>query len=258
MIASSGTFYGIGVGPGDPDLITLKSVKILRRVDIVYAAASTKNKHSMAVSIAGQFIPEDTPVKMLSFPMTKDKSVTQKAWEENALTVIKDLEQGKDGAFITVGDPTTYSTYGYILKHVQRLAPHLRVKTIPGITSYHAAAARLNITLVQGEESLLVTSGVEGGNRLRKLFVKPENVVFLKAYHKVKDIIGVLEETGRFKNCVGVKKCGLPGEEIIHNIKDFNNMPPDYWTLIIAQQRNEVQSVKRFIDDIVEIAHEAI
>lgn len=258
MKASTGTFYGIGVGPGDPELITLKSVKILRWVDVVYAAASTKNKHSMAVSIAEPFIPETTPVKMLSFPMTRDKSVTQKAWEENALTVIKDMEQGKDGAFITVGDPTTYSTYGYILKHIQTLAPHLRVKTIPGITSYHAAAARLNITLVQGEESLLVTSGVKGGDRLRNSFVKPETVVFLKAYRKVKDIIGALEEAGHFKNCVGVKKCGLPDEEIIHNIKEFDNIPPDYWTLIIAQQRNDVQSVKRLIDDIVEVAHEAI
>lgn len=258
MKASTGTFYGIGVGPGDPELITLKSEKILRRVDVVYAAASTKNKHSMAVNIAEQFIPEETPVKMLFFPMTRDKSVTQKAWEENALTVIKDLEQGRDGAFITVGDPTTYSTYGYILKHIQILAPHVRVKTIPGITSYNAAAARLNITLVQGEESLLVTSGVKGGDRLKHLFVKPDTVVFLKAYRKVNDIIGALDETGRFKNCVGVKKCGLPDEEIIYNMKEFNNMPPDYWTLIIAQQRNEVQSVKRLIDDIVEIANEAI
>lgn len=258
MKASTGTFYGIGVGPGDPELITLKSVKILSRVDVVYAAASTKNKHSMAVSIAEPFIPETTPVKMLSFPMTRDKSVTQKAWEENALTLIKDLERGKDVAFITVGDPTTYSTYGYILKEIQILAPHLRVKTIPGITSYHAAAARLNMTLVQGEESLLVTSGVKGGDRLRNLFVKPDTVVFLKAYRKVKDIIGALEEAGRFKNCVGVKKCGLPDEEIIYNLKAFQNIPPDYWTLIIAQQRNEVQSVKQLIDDIVEVAHEAI
>ena len=116
MNDKKGTLYGIGVGPGDPELITMKAVKILNRVDIVYAAASTKNNHSLAVNIAGPHIPENTAVKMLRFPMTSDKNETRKAWKTHARTIIAELEKGLDVAFLTLGDSMTYSTYGYILK----------------------------------------------------------------------------------------------------------------------------------------------
>jgi len=235
-----GTLYGIGVGPGDPDLITLKSAKILSKVHVVFAAASTKNSHSLAVNIAKPHIPETTPIRMLSFPMTKDKKETRESWAENARIIINELLQGKDVAFLTVGDSMTYSTYGYILKHIKASAPYLTIESIPGITSYQAAAARLNTPLVEGEESLLVTSGVKGGDRLRQFSCKPENVVFLKAYRNVRDIISAVDETDLFQDCVGISKCGLPGEEIVADLKEFANKLPNYWTLIIAKQKKKV------------------
>jgi precorrin-2/cobalt-factor-2 C20-methyltransferase len=239
-----GTLYGIGVGPGDPDLITLKSTKILSMVHVVFAAASTKNSHILAVNIAKPHIPETTSIRMLSFPMTKDEKETRKAWAENARIIINELVQGKDVAFLTVGDSMTYSTYGYILKHIKASAPYIKIESIPGITSYQAAAARLNTPLVEGEESLLITSGVKGGDRLRQFSCKPENVVFLKAYRNVKDIITAVDETDSFQDCVGISKCGLPGEEIVTDLKEFANRPPNYWTLIIAKQKKKVTSLE--------------
>ena len=235
-----GTLYGIGVGPGDPDLITLKSVKILNRVQVVFAASSTKNSHSLAVNIAKPHIPKTSSIRMLSFPMTKDKKETREAWAENAGIIINELIQGKDAAFLTVGDSMTYSTFGYILNHIKASAPYITIESIPGITSYQAAAARLNTPLVEGEESLLVTSGVKGGDRLRQYSVKPENVVLMKAYRNVKDIICAVDETGLFQDCVGISKCGLPGEEIVTDLKEFAIRPPNYWTLIIAKQKKKV------------------
>jgi len=235
-----GTLYGIGVGPGDPDLITLKSTKVLNRVDVVFAAASTKNSHSLAVNIAKPHIPETTSIKMLSFPMTKDEKETREAWAENARIIINELLNGKDVAFLTVGDSMHYSTYGYVLKHIKASAPYITIESIPGITSYQAAAARLNTPLVEGEESLLITSGVKGGDRLRQFSCKPENVVFLKAYRNVTDIISAVNETDLFQDCVGISKCGLPGEEILPNVKELTNRPPNYWTLIIAKQKKKV------------------
>jgi precorrin-2/cobalt-factor-2 C20-methyltransferase len=88
MYTKTGTLYGIGVGPGDPDLVTLKAAKILSRVDIVYAAASTRNHHSLAKDIARPHVPVATPIKMLKFPMTRDKSETRGAWEMHARTII--------------------------------------------------------------------------------------------------------------------------------------------------------------------------
>jgi precorrin-2/cobalt-factor-2 C20-methyltransferase len=236
MNKTAGILYGIGVGPGDPDLITIKAVKILNRVDIVFAAASTKNNHSLAVNIAREHIPDTAKVIKLRFPMTSDKNETRRAWKEHARTIIAELEKGRNVAFLTLGDSMTYSTYGYILKYVQTLAPHLEAQTVPGITSYQAAAARLNTPLVEGEESLMVVSGVQGGNRLRELCGQPENVVFLKAYRNVTDIKAAIDETGKYATCVGVKSCGQSSEEIIKDIGELSQRKPDYWTLIISKQ----------------------
>jgi precorrin-2/cobalt-factor-2 C20-methyltransferase len=245
MKTNAGTLYGIGVGPGDPELITMKAVKILRRVDMVFAAASTKNNHSLAVDIARAHVPEKTIVKLLRFPMTRDQDQTRKAWQMHSQTIIAELEKGKNVAFLTLGDSLTYSTYGYILRYVQAIAPHLKVQTVPGITSYQAAAARLNTPLVEGEETLMVVSGAKGGDRLRDLAGKPENVVFLKAYRNVRDIQTAVNEIGAYKSCVGVVHCGQPGEEIIPDIDELSRRPPDYWTLIIAKQNTNHVPAKK-------------
>jgi precorrin-2/cobalt-factor-2 C20-methyltransferase len=236
MIKKTGTLYGIGVGPGDPDLITIKAAKILNQVDIVFAAASTKNSHSLAVNIAREHIPESATVIRLQFPMTRDKDKTRKAWKSHAQTIIAQLEEGRNAAFLTLGDSMTYSTYGYVLKYVQKLAPYLDVQTVPGITSYQAAAARLNTPLVEGEESLMVVSGVKGGNRLRELCAKPENIVFLKAYRNVTDIKAAIDESGKYPSCVGVRSCGHPDEEIVRDIEELSRRDPNYWTLILTKQ----------------------
>jgi precorrin-2/cobalt-factor-2 C20-methyltransferase len=245
MKTNAGTLYGIGVGPGDPELITMKAVKILREVDMVFAAASTKNHHSLAVDIARAHVPEKTIVKMLKFPMTRDPDQTRKAWQVHAQTIIAELQKGKNVAFLTLGDSLTYSTYGYILRYVQAMAPHLKIQTVPGITSYQAAAARLNTPLVEGEETLMVVSGAKGGDRLRALGGKPENVVFLKAYRNVRDIQTAVDEIGTYASCVGVAHCGQPGEEIIADIDELSRRSPDYWTLIIAKQNTNHVPAKK-------------
>jgi precorrin-2/cobalt-factor-2 C20-methyltransferase len=162
-----GTLYGIGVGPGDPDLITLKAIKVLGRVDIVFAAASTKNHHSLAMDIARPHIPASTPIELLRFPMTRDRSETRRAWDANAQRIIGELQDGRNAAFLTLGDSLTYSTFGYLMKFVRAKAPHLDVRPVPGITSYQAAACRLGTPLVEGEGTLVITSGATGGDRLR-------------------------------------------------------------------------------------------
>lgn len=236
MNKKTGILFGIGVGPGDPELITLKATKILNQVDTVFAAASTKNNHSLAVNIAERHIPENTKVKMLRFPMTRDKNETRKAWRKHAQAIIEEIERGKNVAFLTLGDAMTYSTFGYIIRHIQDLAPDIEIQTVPGITSYQAAAASLNMPLVEGEESLMVVSGATGGNRLRELEGKPENVVFLKAYRNIKDIKAAIDEIGKYPSSVGVKNCSHPNEEIIADIEELGERVPDYWTLIIAKQ----------------------
>ncbi len=233
---TQGILYGIGVGPGDPDFITLKAVNILSRVDVVFAASSAKNSHSQAVEIAKPHLKPSVPIQMIPFPMTRSMEAMEAAWQDNARTVIKVLEEGKNAAFITLGDCMTYSTYGYVLKHIQKLAPHIEIHSIPGITSYQAAAARINTPLVEGEETMTLLSGVTGGDKFREISDHADNVVFLKAYKNAGDIAKALDEAGMADKSVGIVKCGLEGEQIIGNVNVFQEKKPDYWTLIISKK----------------------
>ncbi len=233
-----GTLYGIGVGPGDPDLMPLKSVNILKRVPLIFAAASTKNTYSQAVRIAEPHIPATSEVRLLPFPMTKDLAEKEACWQAHARTIIAELEQGRDAAFLTLGDSLTYATYGYVLKYVLALAPDAPVVTVPGITAYQAAAARVNRPLVEGEESLLVLSGVEGGQRLRQLSQVVDNVVFMKAYRNAGDITDALEEKEMLAQSVAVANCCLSNEEVIEDVRSLRQRKPGYWTLILAKKNN--------------------
>ncbi len=232
------TLFGIGVGPGDPDLITVKAVRLLKEMDVIYTASSTKNNFSLALQIASPHIPENAEIHALSFPMTRDKNVTDHAWKEHASAIYQDIHQGKNVAFLTLGDPLTYATFGYILQKMNKLYPDVPVETVPGITSYQAAAARTNTPLVEAEESLLITSGAAGGENLRKLNGQIENIVLLKAYKNVDGILEALAEADMLNTSIAVSKCGRDGETITRDIKTLKDHQPDYWTLIIAKKNN--------------------
>jgi precorrin-2/cobalt-factor-2 C20-methyltransferase len=230
-----GKLFGVGVGPGDPELLTMKAVRVIKAADVIFTAASTKNTYSLAVEIASPYISPDVPVNILSFPMTKDIHTAEIAWTENARMIADVLKRGLNAVFLTLGDPTTYSTFGYILKKMKCIMPEANIETVPGITSFHAASARLNRILVEGEESLLITSGAFGGDRIRNVD-GVENIAIVKAYKNIKDINQALKDTDLYKRSVAVTNCGRDNEEIINDIDELENRAPDYWTLILASK----------------------
>ncbi|MBL0714783.1 MAG: precorrin-2 C(20)-methyltransferase [Desulfosarcina sp.] len=236
MTTKPGILYGIGVGPGDPELLTLKAVNVLAKVDVVFTAASTKNDYSLAVNIARAHIPDQTVIRALAFPMTRDRHETRQAWEANARTIAAATAEGRPVAFLTLGDPLTFSTFGYILKYMRRLFPDVPVATVPGITSYQAAAAAMNMPLVEGEQSLLVLSGAKGGRRLSMQSAPPDTVVFMKAYRNVNGIRTALQEADMLAHSAAVVRCSLPEQEIVDDVKTLETRSPDYWTLIIARK----------------------
>ena len=235
MKSNTGKLYGIGVGPGDPDLITVKAVKAIQSADVIFTAASSKNSYSLAVEIAAPHISDSARIQILKFPMTKDEAVTDKAWTDNAKKIAQALEEGLNCVFLTLGDSITYSTYGYILKKMHLIMPEAHIETIPGITSFHAASARLNRILVEGEESLLLTSGAYGGSRLRDLN-EVENVAIVKAYKNIQDINLALKENGLHENGVAISHCGREKEAIYEDLDELETRDPDYWTLILASK----------------------
>jgi precorrin-2/cobalt-factor-2 C20-methyltransferase len=230
-----GKLFGVGVGPGDPELITVKAVRVIKEADIIFTAASSKNKYSLAVEIASPYISSSARIEHLGFSMSKDTKEVEAAWIANAKQIAAAMEQGMTAVFLTLGDPTTYSTFGYILKKMNCIMPEADIETIPGITSFHAASARLNRILVEGEESLLVTSGAYGGDRIRQV-KQVENVAIVKAYKNITDLNMALKDAGLHENGVAVSKCGRKNEEIIDNLDDLETRDPDYWTLILASK----------------------
>jgi len=235
MKKKSGTLFGIGVGPGDPELIPVKAVKLIGRVEIIFTAASSRNDFSLAVEIARPYIPAAAVIHPLSFPMSKDPHVKQRAWRRHALQIIETLKGGRDAAFLTLGDPLTYSTYGYVIRHIRQQWPEAPICTVPGVTSFQAAAAATNTPLVEGDESLLIVSGVPGGERLRELAKSVENVVCLKAYRNMPAICEALEAAGLARGSVAVADCSRKEEQIFYDLRDLAGEAPNYWTLIIAK-----------------------
>lgn len=233
--AVQGTLYGLGVGPGDPELVSVKAVRILQQVDVIFTASSSKNDYSLAVKIIRPYLSQEADIRMLPFPMSMDQKVVRRSWHEHAKTVLEVLEHGLSAAFLTLGDPLTYSTFGYLLRILQESAPHIRIETVPGITSYQAAAAATNTPLVEGEENLLLLSGVQGGQRYRKLADLSDNVVFLKAYKNASDITRALSETQRLDSSLCVIRCGFPEQEILSDVRELDHRKPNYWTLIISK-----------------------
>ncbi len=238
MTPKTGTFYGIGVGPGDPDLITLKALRVLERVPHIFASCSTKNNYSLALNIVRSHL-NGAGLEHLPFPMTRDAQVLEEAWDRNARRVLEVLASGSDAAFVTLGDPLTYSTYGYLLKTLKRLQPEVRIITIPGITSYNAAAALTHIPLTEGEESFYVVSGARGAARLREVIDTADNIVMLKTYRHFDDIYRALEELNLLDRATCISLCGLEGETVVEDLRRLKGSRLPYLSMIIIKKKGK-------------------
>jgi len=238
MTPKTGTLYGIGVGPGDPELITLKALKVLQRVPQIFASCSSKNNYSLALNIVRCHL-NGAGIEHLPFPMTREPQILQEAWEKNARRVLEVLDAGSDAAFVTLGDPLTYSTFGYLLKTLKRLNPEVPVITIPGITSYSAAAALTHIPLTEGEESFYLVSGALGAARLREVVDKSDNIVMLKTYRNFGEIYQALEELDLLDRATCISRCGLEGETVVENLRDFKGQPMPYLSMIIIKKKGK-------------------
>jgi precorrin-2/cobalt-factor-2 C20-methyltransferase len=234
-----GVLYGVGVGPGDPDLITVKALEVLRSVNKVFAACSSKNDYSLSKNIVTKHLGE-TDIEEMPFPMTRDGEALNNAWEKNARRVLKALHSGLDAAFITLGDPLTFSTFSYLLRTIRRLDPEIALKTVPGITSYQAGAAAANMPLTEGEESLHLISGARGGAKLRRVVESAENIVMLKVYKHFEDIYATLEDLDLLDRALLVSRCGLEGETVVTDVRSCKDKEMPYLSLVVIKKTGMV------------------
>lgn len=228
-----GTLYGVGVGPGSPDLLTLRAVSVLQSVSVILAAASPKNDDSLALSIASPHLPASYEVLRLDFPMTRDRDILEAAWKKNAELTDGILRSGRSAAFLTLGDPMTYSTFGYLMRSVLALNAGTPVEIVPGITSYQAAAAETRTVLCEGEESLLLISGISQEQRLHQLLADSDSSVILKTYRNMPTIQKALADAGKDTECLFVSRLGLDGGSVVRGRSAFPEKPP-YLSLVMV------------------------
>lgn len=231
-----GKFYGLGVGPGDPELLTVKAHRILREADVVCVPVSKMEKESLALSIVRPYLLEGKQVMELHMPMTQDETTLEASWSGAAEQILPCLQEGKQVAFLTLGDPSLFSTYTYLMTRIKQADPEIGVETVPGITSLAAAAARINLPLAEGEERLTIVPALRDVEELRGILAESSNVVLMKVSRQFPEIVRVLEEEGRLKDAVMVTRCGQPQERIIQDLRQVAGEKVDYMSLIIIKK----------------------
>ncbi len=211
---------------------------MLRKTRVILAASSTRNEYSTALDIARPHLPEQAEIVRLAFPMTRDKEKLARAWEANAETAVSYLDKGLDAAFLTLGDPLVYSTFGYLMRTLAALYPRIPVSVIPGITSFQAAAAQTRTVLCEKEESFLLLPGVLDAPTLRENLRHADNAAILKAYKTLPMIRDAVRDAADGKEALFVSRLGLEGE-VISPVETAPDSP-NYLSLILATKRNRV------------------
>ena len=234
--SSHGKLYGIGIGPGDPKLLTLRAKEILDKVDTIFSPKAKEEGTSIARSIIEASTSQPKKFVELTFPMTRDKTVLKIYWRRAAEKIAKEVSKGKEVAFVTIGDPFIYSTYIYLLKALRRDFPDIRVETIPGISAFNAAASRAEVPLVQGNERLAILPVTKDLKGLREAFREFDTVVLMKVGSKLDRIMALLKELNLLKSSVLVSHVGHPEEKIMG---DFYSSKKDkkggYLSVIIVK-----------------------
>ncbi|WP_406678496.1 precorrin-2 C(20)-methyltransferase [Moorella sp. ACPs] len=231
----SGTLYGLGVGPGDPDLLTLKAKAILEQVPVLAVPVSQRGEESLALQVVRPFIRPGQEILNLFMPMTHDRAYLERSWDAAAAELLAILTAGKDVAFLTLGDASLYSTYSYLMQRLQKLKPDLKIVTVPGITSFAAAAARLNVPLAVGDEPLAVIPALKDPASLKEYLSLFPNLVLMKVARRYDAIVTVLEEAGVAGQSFLASRCGQAGESFSRDLVAEKGKKQDYLSLIIVK-----------------------
>ena len=225
-----GKLIGIGVGPGDTELLTLKAARILETVPVIFSPKSSKEKESIALSIVRPILEKRSDYKRLMivapiFPMIEDKDELEKVWTSASEMIAQYLDSGRDVAFITLGDSSIFSTYSYVQK---KLIGKYEIETVPGITSFTACAAAKNEALVEQNEILTIVPKID--KRLNKVLDTSDSIVLMKASRNTADLEATIEEKNRPKEIYSVQNCTRENEKIIEG---FSNEKPYLTTTVI-------------------------
>ena len=226
-----GKAYGVGVGPGDPELMTLKAVRLIRENEVI-AVPSKNARESVAYKIALGAVPEiaDKTLVPVYMPMVRDREKLAQEHQRGAKLLEEYLDQGKNVVYLTLGDSTVYCTFSY-LQHILEDDGY-EVELVSGITSFCAAAARLNISLTEWNEPLHV---IPASHKTDHPLDQHGTYVLMKSASRMKEVKELLIASGRQVGCV--ENCGMENEKVYHSAEEI---PDDagYFSLLIAREKH--------------------
>ena len=231
-----GKLFGIGVGPGDSKLLTVKAVEAIQAADMIITPKTEKKEGSVAFNIAKPYISEKTAILPMVFQMNTDMGAVEKQWEENRKIIAEKLDEGKNLVFLTLGDPMLYSTYMYIFNEFKD-SPDYEVETIPGIPAFLGIASYIGLPVTEWEENVLIIPATADHEKFDKALSASDNAVIMKVYKSFAFVQEELRKHHMIKRSVMVSRAGLPDEIVI---RDIDSLPadykPNYLSTIIAKR----------------------
>jgi precorrin-2/cobalt-factor-2 C20-methyltransferase len=234
VIIMAGIFYGVGVGPGDPELLTLKAINVIKEADVIIAPKTEKQENSTALSIAKPFLKADVQIVKLVFPMVFSTEMLSDAWENNKNIILELLAAGKKVVFLTLGDPMFYSTYIYVFRLLEKSG--YSIQTVPGVPAFCAIGSQLGYPLVEGNDILSIIPATIAEDKLDKALEMADNVVLMKVYKNFEQVVEKLNRHGLADNAVMISKCGLEDEQVVYNLADIGDQKINYLSTILARR----------------------
>jgi precorrin-2/cobalt-factor-2 C20-methyltransferase len=233
----SGKLYALGIGPGASDLITVRAVRILGKLDVLYAPAGRKGGDSLSLSIVREYLGEQTEIRCTHFPMSADSAEKEAVWDEVAAALTSEAQAGKQVGFITLGDAMLFSTWVFLL---QRIGRPDWLEIVPGVTSFAAIAARSQTPLAMEQQSLAVVSCTAPEEEIRQALANHESLVLMKVYGRFARIKALLAEAGLLDKALMMAEATLPGEQCWQQLADVNDdQPLPYFSTILVNKQWE-------------------
>ena len=243
----TGKLYVIGVGPGDPELLTLKAVRVLREVPCICVPKGREEGNSLALSIVQKariegLTLEGKEIIEAHFPMRKTRNNQESEnceldtkWQETIETVYSRLNKGIDMAFITIGDPTIYSTFFYLYDKLLALNPELNIEIVPGVSSINTAAAKAGMSLALADEKIAILPATYTES-IKETLERFDTIVLMKVHKVFGNVAKILSETGLTDKAVYISRAGMDDERIFRNILDIKESDLDYFSLMIIKK----------------------
>lgn len=231
-----GRFYGVGVGPGDPELLTVKACQLLRRVPVVCVPQSNPNEAGYTWLIIQSYVdPSKQEVTHLRFPMTRDADQLAACWSEAADRIGQRLSAGKDCAFVTEGDPMLYSTFVHVYRSLVARFPQVEVEVLPGVSSILAAAARARVPLADGDERIAILPATASPESLELALTNFDTIVLLKVNRSIHSLVVLLRKHNLVDKAILVSKVTSPQEQVVP-LADLKERELEYMSLIIVRK----------------------